>query len=272
MSDPIDIMHSTVVVKLGGSAITDKSTACTPRLGSIHRVAGEIAAYSGEIVVLHGGGSYAHPFATRHLMATGFKSGSGLKSVSEIELNLDQLTRIIGVALLLHGRSFVPLRPMSFMTLRNGNVGKTFLSPLMAALRLGIMPIIHGDLTVDDVKGVGVVSADRIASLLGEKLMVSKVMFGCDVDGVYADMASKTIVREVNETNRDGIVKSVGRTDGDATGGMRGKIIEALRLARVGVESHIFNLSVSGNLTRLLNGDSSVGTRFVPWKKKASRT
>jgi isopentenyl phosphate kinase len=261
-------MCSSVVVKLGGSAVTDKSKICTPRLGLIHRVAGEIGAYSGELVVLHGGGSYAHPFATRDLVKGGFKGASGLKTVSEIELNLDQLTRIIGVAMLLHGRSFVPLRPISFMTLHNGNIRETFLSPLKTALRLGITPIIHGDLSMDDVKGVGVVSADRIASLLGEKLMVTRVLFGCDVDGVYHDIPSKTVIREVNKTNHANILKRVGQADGDATGGMRGKVIEALRLARLGVESYIFNLNVSGNLTRLLNGDSSVGTRFPAWKRK----
>jgi isopentenyl phosphate kinase len=266
-------MSSCLVVKLGGSAITDKSKICTPRLGLIHRVAGEIASYSGEIVVLHGGGSYAHPFATRKLMARGFKGASGLKNVSEIELNLDELTRIIGVALLLHGRSFVPLRPMSFLTLHNGNIGETFLGPLKAALQLGITPIIHGDLAMDDVKGVGVVSADRIASLLGQKLTVTRVLFGCDVDGVYEDTASKKVIREVNETNNSSsILKGVGRADGDATGGMRGKVIEALRLARLGVESYIFNLNVSGNLTHLLRGDSFVGTRFAAWKKGPNRT
>jgi isopentenyl phosphate kinase len=265
-------MRSNIVVKLGGSAITDKSKICTPRLGLIHRVAGEIGSYSGELVVLHGGGSYAHPFATRNLMARGFKGASGLKSVSEIELNLDQLTRIIGVALILHGRSFVPLRPMSFLTLHNGNIREAFLSPLKAALRLGIIPIIHGDLAMDDAKGVGVVSADRIASLLGQKLMVKRVLFGCDVDGVYDDTASKMVIREVNKTNYTRILKRVGRADTDATGGMRGKVIEALWLARLGVESYIFNLNVSGNLTRLMNGDSSIGTRFASWRTNPSRT
>jgi isopentenyl phosphate kinase len=258
-------MSSTVVVKLGGSAITDKSKICTPRLDLIHRVAGEIAAHPKQLILLHGGGSYAHPFATRDLMARGFKGKSRLESVSEIELNLDQLTRIIGVALLLRGRPFVPMRPMSFMTLQNGNVYASFLRPLTAALRLGIIPIIHGDLCVDEKKGFGVVSADRIASLLGEKMAISRVLFGCDVDGVYGT-DGQTILKEVSKNNHTHVLNRLNRSTSDATGGMRGKVVEAIRLARFGVESYIFNLNYSGNLTRLLNGDSSVGTRLVPWK------
>src|SRR6266581_4501763 len=133
-------MQAPVVVKLGGSAITDKSRVCTPRLDLIHRVAGEIAAYKKQLILLHGGGSYAHPFATRKLLLTGFKGKSQLERVSEIEMNLDQLTRIISVALLLRHRPFVPIRPMSFMTLRNGNLGECFLHPLTTALELGIIP------------------------------------------------------------------------------------------------------------------------------------
>jgi isopentenyl phosphate kinase len=259
-------MPSTVVVKLGGSAITNKSKLCTPRLDLIHRAADAIAAYSKQLVLLHGGGSYAHPFATKDLLIGGFKGKSRLGSVSEIELNLDQLTRIIGVALLLRGRPFVPIRPMSFMTLWNGNVHTSFLRPLTAALGLGIIPIIHGDLSVDEKKGFGVVSADRIASLLGEKLAVSRVLFGCDVNGVYADTNGRNVIREVEKSNHKRVLNGLKRSAGDATGGMRGKVEEAVRLAQMGVESYIFNLKDSGNLTRLLNGDSSIGTRFVPWR------
>lgn len=258
-------MSSTVVVKLGGSAITYKSKTCTPKLDLIHRVAGEIAGYSKQLILLHGGGSYAHPFATRDLVARGFKGRSRLGSVSEIELNLDQLTRIIGVALLLRGRPFVPIRPMSFMTLNRGNIHTSYLRPLISALRLGIIPIIHGDLSVDEERGFGVVSADRIASLLGEKLEVSRVMFGCDVDGVYADTHSRMVIGEVRKGDHASLLKGLQKSRVvDATGGMRGKVVEAIRLARLGVESYIFNLNHVGNLTRLLKGDISVGTRFVP--------
>jgi len=259
-------MSSTVVVKLGGSAITDKSKICTPRLDLIHRVASEVATYSKRLVLLHGGGSYAHPFATRELVDAGFRGRSRLETVSEIELNLDQLTRIIGVALLLRGRPFVPLRPMNFITLLDGNVRASFLQPLKDALRLGIIPVIHGDLAIDEGRGFGVVSADRIASLLGEKLRVSRVMFGCDVDGVFENMDSEKIIREVRKRNYDDVLGGLKPSTSDATGGMRGKVLEAVRLARLGVESYIFNLNNPTNLTRLLNGDSSIGTRFVPWK------
>ncbi|SRR5712692_192159 len=264
-------MQAPVVVKLGGSAITDKSRTSTPRLEVIHNAIKEIASYSGPLVLLHGGGSFAHPFVSTAALKNGFGQKSQLVSVSEIELNLDQLTRIIGVGLLLRHRPFVPLAPMSFMTLRRGRVGRSFLDPITAALRLGLIPLIHGDLAFDEIRGCGIVSADRIASLLGQKIGTSKALFGCDVDGLY-DGNPKTsskaeIIAEVNRSNYTRVLKGLKPSKGDVTGGMRGKALEALWLAKHGCESYVFNLTKPGNLRSLLRGSSFVGTRFVPWKK-----
>ncbi len=209
-------MKAAVVVKLGGSAITDKSRICTPRLDLIHRAADEIAAYPRPLILLHGGGSFAHPFVTKDLLLSHFEGA------------------------------------------------------LTALLALGVIPLIHGDLAVNERRGFGVVSADRIASLLGEKLEVSRVLFGCDVDGVYPvnrdGSRSSRIIRIVDKSNYSSVLNRLELPTKDATGGMRGKVLEALRLARHGVESYIFNLKTPSNLTRLLNGSSSVGTRFVAWK------
>jgi len=160
---------------------------------------------------------------------------------------------------------------MSFLTLRGGNVSKWFLGPVSAALRLGLTPLIHGDMAFDETRGCGIVSADRIASLLGEKLGIPRVLFGCDVDGLY-DANPKTsskagVISEVNHRNYSKVLKGLRPSSGDVTGGMRGKALEALRLARHGCECYIFNLTKSSNLEHLLKGSSSIGTRFVPWRE-----
>src|SRR5437660_5512540 len=108
-------MKAPVVVKLGGSAITDKSKASTARLEVIHNAIKEVVSYSGPMVLLHGGGSFAHPFVSRAALRNGFREKSQLSSVSEIELNLDQLTIIIVVGLLIRHRSFVPFVPLSLI-------------------------------------------------------------------------------------------------------------------------------------------------------------
>src|SRR5438876_11496589 len=105
-------MKAPVVVKLGGSAITDKSKASTATLEVIHNAIKEVVSYTGPMVLPHGRGSFAHPLVSTAALRNGFRQKSQLSSVSESELNLDQLTRIFGVGVPLRHRPLVPLVPM----------------------------------------------------------------------------------------------------------------------------------------------------------------
>ncbi len=269
---PLSTMRPLTVVKLGGSAITDKSRECTPNLPLIQRVAEEIARHKEPIILLHGGGSYAHPVVTRSGLQDGYRGPSQLQSISETELYLDQLTRIIGVSLLLSEKAFVPLGPMSFLTLRRGQIADWFLEPIKKALDLGLIPLIHGDLAFDSSRGCGVISADRLASFLGVSLRASRVLFGCDVDGVYLKnpkvSPNAKLVEEVNRKNARSILTLLANSpSADATGGMLSKVREAIRVARSGRECCIFNLKREMALGDALRGKVPTGTRFPPWRR-----
>ncbi len=258
------------IVKLGGSAITKKSRKCTPNLPVIDGSIDQIAKFRRPLILLHGGGSFAHPFVIRAGLQNGYKGRFQLKAISETELYLDQLTRIIGAGLLLKRRPFVPIRPMNFIILRNGRILRTFIEPIKRAAELGLVPLIHGDLVFDANLGVTVLSADRLASFLGKTLTASRVLFGCDVDGVYSKEPKSShgasLIEEVTRDNCKSILKSLSKeTKFDATGGMFRKISEAIELARNGVESIIFNLARDQLLSSALRGLPIRGTRFVPW-------
>jgi len=269
----IRAMAPVTVVKLGGSAITDKSKECTPDLRVIQDCTHQLARFAKPLVILHGGGSFAHPIVTRAHLQEGYKKKSQLNVITETELYLDQLTRIIGVSLLRNDKPFVGLRPMSFVSLKNGEVGRVFLPPLKAALNLGLTPLIHGDLVFDSVRGISVLSADRIASLLGVRLRASRVLFGCDVDGVFSEdprnSGNARLVKMVSEKNAQSVFRGIeSARSSDATGGMSGKVREAIRLAQHGVESRVFNLRKEGLLEEALLGRISIGTVFLPWGMK----
>jgi isopentenyl phosphate kinase len=263
-------MDKITLVKLGGSAITEKSKPCTPNLQLIHRVADDLAHYPGNLILLLGGGSYAHPLALSSSLQNGFVRKSQLRAISEIGLQLDELTRIVGVSLLLRNRPFAPIKAMSCMKLRSGHPSTFFLQPLMSALKLGLTPLMHGDIAFDDNRGFGIISADRIASLLASKLPVSRVLFASDVDGVYTENPKTSkraeFVDAVTRENYRSVLKSLRKTSShDASGGMLGKVVEAINLARRGYESHIFNLTRESTLPDLLERKKRHGTRFAPW-------
>src|SRR6267378_6262781 len=270
-------MDRVTILKLGGSAITDKAKDCTPDIPTIQHAADQLADYRLPLVLIHGGGSYAHPFVTRSGVGGGLRDRSQLRSISETEFYLGQLTRIICASLLLRNMNPVPLHPMSFATLDKGKVKKTLLDPIRNSLGARLIPLLHGDLVFDESRGIGVLSGDRIASLVGQRLGASRVLLGSDVDGVYLPnpktFPSATLISEVTSENFRSVLEASRGPSGDATGGMAEKVRQALQLATNGCECYIFNLKEKNSLRKVLEGDGRTGTRFVPWTKsrKSSR-
>ncbi|HZY46857.1 MAG TPA: isopentenyl phosphate kinase [Candidatus Bathyarchaeia archaeon] len=264
-------MDSVTIVKLGGSAITDKTRECTPDIPVIQHVADQLSGYNGSLVIIHGGGSYAHPFAAASGLANGLHRKSQLRSIAETEFYLGQLTRIVCASLLLRNRLPVPLHPLSFVTLDKGKVAAMTMHSISSALKVGLTPLTHGDLVFDESRGIGILSGDRIAALIGARLKASRVLLGCDVDGVYSGdpKASRgpALISEVTPDNFRMVLRASRKISRDATGGMDEKAKWALALARGGCECYIFNLKKRGNLRKLLAGDEDIGTRFLPWKR-----
>lgn len=264
-------MSKTTILKLGGSAITDKLARCTPNIPVIQHVADQLAEVKDPLVLIHGGGSYAHPFVTESRLTNGLQNSSQLHSVSETEFYLGQLTRIIDASLLLRNVFCVPLHPMSLAILNNEAVKEFHLDPIRRALGAGLVPLLHGDLVFDESRGIGVLSGDKIASIVGRTLEDTRVLFGCDVDGVYSSNPktdrSATIIPEVNPQNFSQAMSASRSLSGDATGGMEAKVGEALSLAKAGRECRIFNLKKKNALRRILQGTEKIGTRFVPWTR-----
>jgi isopentenyl phosphate kinase len=270
-------MDQITVLKLGGSAITDKAKDCTPNIPAIQHVADQLSGYDLPLVLIHGGGSYAHPFVTRAGIEGGIRDRSQLRSISETEFYLGQLTRIISATLLLRNMLPVPIHPMSLATLNKRKVSRISLDPIRMSLSAGLIPLLHGDLVFDQSQGIGVLSGDKIGSLIGLKLGASRVLFGCDVNGVYSEnpksSSRATLIPEVTSENFRQVLAASGGPSSDATGGMAEKVKQALRLAKQGCESYIFNLGEKNAVTRILQGEGKVGTRFVPWRRsrKSSR-
>src|SRR5712664_4280279 len=270
-------MDQLTVLKLGGSAITDKARECTPDIPTIQNVADQLRDYDRPLLLIHGGGSYAHPFVAKSGLGKGLLDRSQLRSISETEFYLGQLTRIICASLLLRGKRPVPFHPMSFVTFDNGKVNRMLLDPIRKALQAGLIPLLHGDLVFDESRGVGVLSGDRIASLIGSRLGVSRVLFGCDVDGVYSanpkSFPNATLIPDVTSEDFRSVLSASRSPSTDATGGMGEKVKQAVRLAKNGCECYIFNLREKNALRKILDRTGAIGTRFVPLKnsRKSSK-
>src|SRR5207244_13534595 len=102
-------------------------------------------------------------------------------------------------------------------------------------------------------------------------LGASRVLFGCDVDGVYSanpkSFPNATLIPKVTSENFQPVLSASRSPSTDATGGMGEKVKQALRLAKNGCECYIFNLREKNAIRMILDQTGSIGTRFVPWMK-----
>src|ERR1700712_1825421 len=97
-------MPDILLLKLGGSLITDKTRPEEPRLEVIVRLAGEIAhalkASPLRLIVGHGSGSFGHIAAQQSGIATGLRSAGQLPGVSRTQERAAALHRLMIAALI----------------------------------------------------------------------------------------------------------------------------------------------------------------------------
>lgn len=257
-----------VLLKLGGSLITEKSRAETPRPEVIARLAGEIARAAREtpvrLVAGHGSGSFGHVAARDSGIAGGLRSPDQLPGVSRTQERAAALHRLVIQALEEAGALPFSLAPSSCMVAAGGRVAAFHDEPLLLALERGLLPVLYGDVVLDRERGVSICSTETVLDAVARRLLekghvVRKALWLGETDGLY-DAEGRTI----SKVSADDVLNAVGDPSGaDVTGGMRHRIESALELARLGVPSVLINGLRAGELERALRGEAVQGTEVI---------
>ena len=260
----------TVLIKLGGSVITDKRRAFKANDRAMHRIAEELAIRKERLILLNGAGSFGHIPVKRYGLDDGF-SERKRDNFAKTKLQLLRLQEILVSILCGHGLPAVPFIPSSFMMARSGRLCRVEIDPLREFLDLGLVPLFGGDLVPDLDQGWRVISADQMASWIAPRIGASMIIYGTDVDGLYSSDPKVCRDVELIRTVRCRDIRKVARSAlgsrmPDITAGMRGKLLEAERAARRGVEVVIMNLTKPENLHPILDGKRGNWTRIVPEK------
>ncbi len=260
-----------VLVKLGGSLITDKSGDCSPRPEVIKRLAREIAAarprMTERLVLGHGSGSFGHAAAARHGVGAGPLDAGALPGVSETRARAAELHALVTQGLLDAGLAPFTWAPSSAMTSKAGSPAGAAIEPLLAALELGLLPVTYGDVVMDREWGASICSTEAVLSDLAGHLRrrgarVRRVLWLGATEGIY-DTEGNPIPR-VDADSVARVRRAIGATAGtDVTGGMLLRLETARRLARAGIDSWIVDGRVPGLLTAGLAGEHLPGTRFA---------
>ncbi len=265
-----------IILKLGGSILTKKDSN-TPQIdeNNLKRIAREIKSSldnsTKELIIVHGAGSFGHPPAKQYKIGELFdKTEYGEKRIgfAKTQNAVKKLNMLVCDAFINEGLSLVAIPASSFITSNNKRIKEGNLDKFKQYLNKGYIPVIYGDVVLDDAVEMAVISGDQLIQYLAINLNADKVILATDVDGVYnknpkINKDAKFIKKVSSLSDLDTFDST---TNTDVTGGMIGKIKELLHLSKLGIDSQIINANVDKNIYNALE-NKEVKTTIISVKQ-----
>jgi len=258
-----------VILKIGGSAITDKTAEATPRTEIINRLAEEIKrADLDNLIIVHGGGSFGHPTAAKYGIKDGYKEESTQKlGFAETHHIMTVLNGLVMDALIWHEIPALSVAPSCCFITENGKIKIYDDTALKAMQKLAFTPVMYGDAVFDEKLGFTILSGDQLVAYLAIKYKAQKIVIGADTDGLF-DSDPKTNpnakpYKHLTLAELKGIQPKLGKAAGtDVTGGMAGKIAELIPAVEAGVHVTITGATKGLSIFRALTDQSILGTEI----------
>lgn len=262
-------MRKLIIIKLGGSVITYKDSSKPKiRAKTLRNIAGEIAKLyhlGYQIIVVHGGGSFAHPVAKKFGLTKGFKHKNSQVGFAKTSLGMDKLNTFVNGIFMEFNVPAVSLAPHAFIRVSNGQFINFDTKLIGNYLHHNFLPVLYGDAVIDTNNGCSILSGDIIIPYLAKKLKASKVIFLADVEGIFNKDPRKyktaKLIPTVNNQNLPLVLGGIesGNRD-DVTGEMAGKILALKNLK--GIKVTIASGFQEGNLTKIVEGQR-IGTTLL---------
>lgn len=260
-------MKKIILIKLGGSVITDKSKPYTAKPRTIRRLAREIK-YCWDkgyrFLIAHGGGSFPHTSASKYKTAEGLTDEKSVFGLAVVQQDAIAINRIVNKIFLEEGLPVLSFAPSSFSVAKDGRLKDIFVEPIAEALKIDSLPLVFGDIVLDTKRGCTIFSGettlDNLINPLKESgVFVDKVIQCGNTDGVY-DGKGKTIPAITGKSFS--ILKKhiSGSSSADVTGGMLHKIKESLKMAGSGIDCLIINGEKKKALLKAVSGEPVLGT------------
>lgn len=263
-------------VKLGGSLLTDKTRVQELREDVLARLATEIAVALAcrpdlRLLIGHGSGSFGHVVASRHGTRAGVASAEQWRGYAETACAAARLNRLVVEALQGAGVPALPIQPSASAHCHDGELRELDDRPLRVALEHDLVPVIYGDVALDDARGGTIISTEQIFRWLAPRLAPRRILLVGEVPGVLsadpAGGAPAHLIEEITPTSLPALAEVLGGSRGvDVTGGMAAKVAEMIALAQAVptlTAVQIFSGLAPGLLHEaLVNPDLRVGTRI----------
>lgn len=253
-------------IKLGGSLITNKQEENSFRAPVAERIAREIrlgldAIPDMQILVGHGSGSFGHVAARCHGTMQGVHTRDQWRGYAEVGNVAAELNYLMAKILQSAGVPVLRIQPSASALSHDGVITSLALEPILAALEHGLVPLVYGDVSLDDIRGGTIISTEAVFFYLAQHLHVDQVLLLGDMDGVL-DL-DKRVIDRITPANLVDVESALGGSSGtDVTGGMETKVRDMVVLVQRHPHLRIRIMSglAPGLLADTLRGVAAPGT------------
>ncbi|PHY09530.1 MAG: gamma-glutamyl kinase [Nitrosarchaeum sp.] len=243
-----------ILIKLGGSIITNKKKPLSPRVKIIENITKYLKKIEEPIIIVHGGGSFGHYWSVKYNMHTKpmkYKS----YGVSVVKNSMIDLNKIILESFIKNKLNPYCIPPTDFMMEGKPIINK--IKEIEKIANAGFIPITFGDALWHGHKKTYILSGDKIMTYISKILKPRLTIFALNEDGVYSDLKSKKLIRELN-----GEKLILSKNKMDVTGGMTRKIEEAVKISKIGMNVFFVNGNKPERIVKAVKNGEFEGTLF----------
>lgn len=264
-----------LLIKFGGSLITDKTVEKSYHAKILQELAASVRAIreadpQRAIIIGHGQGSFAHFPAKKYRLNEGLVAEDSTYGLAVTLDVVAQLNRIVVDALLREELPAASLSPSQILTTSKAKIDASFTDVFFGLLERNLIPVMTGDVLLDEQNGCSIWSADAALPYFARLLkthgwQVEKVIHVTKTPGVYRDINHPELgtFDVITPKSFAAITSGIEGSHGvDVTGGMLEKVRQSIALAIDGIESVIINND--GNaLERVVIDRENQGTKIV---------
>lgn len=272
-----------ILIKMGGSVITDKSVPLSYQKDAVSKMADAIAhmiSFGEHVIVVHGGGSFGHYYSTIYDMHTK-PDKYDLRGIAVVRNSMIHLNSMISETMVHSGIVPYSIPPSVFVhgadspypipsdehspVLGSGMI-KERVQEILRMAQSGLCPVTYGDVMWHGHGRSYILSGDLIMVHLARILEPKLAIFATDVDGLYTSLDSGKMITQIDAAMAHKISTgiSVNQTKAgvaDVTGGMSRKVQSALDILKMNIDTFLVNGNKPDRIQATLEGKYQ-GTLF----------
>jgi isopentenyl phosphate kinase len=162
-----------VLVKLGGSLITDKDKPYTARVEIMAQLVEQVSLIKHEnpnlkLIIGNGAGSFAHQSAKKYNTINGFSCNEEKLGFCLVHKDALDLNFLLANLFLQAGLPVISLPPLTMITTHNKELVKSNFSVIENSLQADLIPLVFGDVVLDQAISGTILSTDTILAELAK--------------------------------------------------------------------------------------------------------